>query len=224
MFETSNVFGNWLSRPSRPPGPHPRGCRLDLPAARPSPRPERTRIAPGLPRHHVLSAHARQAHPREGRRRSPGRPPCLPAGRRDRAPGRGHLHRQLHPAQETWDRLDLHPLVGACPSPSPRHSCLPLACEAHGQDRHPQPGAGHQDRRRRPPLPVRRDRSHREGRHPEHGSLFGQQRRLPGVRRRADFSESGAHRNHLRPLLCPWHPHRKRPARHRHERRPDGRR
>src|SRR5437773_6524047 len=150
MFETSNVFGNWLSRPSRPPGPHPRVCRHDLRAARPSPRPERTRIAPGLPRHHVLSAHARQAHPREGRRRSPGRPPCLPAGRRDRAPGRGHLHRQLHPAQETWDRLDLHPLVGACPSPSPRHACLSLACEAHGQDRHPQPGAGHQDRRRRP--------------------------------------------------------------------------
>ena len=109
------------------------------------------------------------------------------------------------------------------PFSPPRHSCLSLACEPDAQDRQPQPGAGHHDRRRRPPLPVRRDRSHGEGRHPEHGALLGQQRRLPGVRRRADFSESGAHRHHLRPLLYPWHPHRKRPARHRHERRPDGR-
>jgi hypothetical protein len=167
-------------------------CVPTTPAALSSPRPDRTRIAPGLPRHHVRSAHARQAHPRQCRRRSLGRPRCLPAGRRDRAPGRRHLHRQLHPAQETRGRLDPHPFVGARPSPPPWQTRHSVACEPDAQDRHAQPGARPPDRRRRPPLPVRRDRGYGKGRHQEHGALLGQQRRLPGVRRRADFIESGA--------------------------------
>ena len=203
------------------PGSCPRVCSHD-PAARPSPPPDPTRIAAGLRRHDVLSTHARQAHLRERRWRFPGRPRCRPVRRPDRAPGRCHLHRQLHPAQETGDRLDLHPFVGARPSPTPRHSCLSLACEPDAQDRQPQSRPGHPHRRRRPPLSIRRDRSHRERRNQEHGALLGQQRRLSGVRRRADFTESGPHRHHLRPLLCPWHSHRRRPARHCHERDPVG--
>ena len=141
---------------------------------------DRTRIASGLPRHDVRSAHARQAHPRARRRRSPGRPRCLPAGRRDRAAGRRHASSATSSCPGNLGTDWIYVRSSApCPSPSPRHSRLSLARAPDAQDRQPQPGAGHPNRRRRPPLPVRRDRSHREGRHHEHGALLGQQRRLP---------------------------------------------
>ena len=116
-----------------------------------------------LPRHHVLSAHARQA-PRVGPA-AISRPPSMPSQPGDvieLQAGATFIGNFILPRKPGVDWIHIRSSAHAR-LPRPGTRVLPFACEPHAEDRYPEPDAGDQDCRWRAPLPLRRHRESRRG-------------------------------------------------------------